>query len=162
LLSSFDFSDPAMPNSSRATTVVPQQALFLMNGSMAVDAARRLVARPEVQNARDGTARVFAIHKIIFQRFPSNEEIQFIFPFLTKEQSLAMFEDEKSKKAASADAARKNAELEKKMTSQMENMRDSMFRAIRNEGEIVDRRPLNAWETYAQALLLSNEAAYVN
>ena len=35
-------------------------------------------------------------------------------------------------------------------------------RAIQNEGEIVERKPLTAWETYAQALLFSNEAAYVN
>ena len=35
-------------------------------------------------------------------------------------------------------------------------------KAIQNEGEVVDRRPLTAWETYAQALLFSNEAAYVN
>jgi len=34
--------------------------------------------------------------------------------------------------------------------------------AIRNDGFRVARRPLNQWETYAQALLFSNEAAYVN
>ena len=34
--------------------------------------------------------------------------------------------------------------------------------AIKNDGFRVSRRPLNAWETYAQALLFSNEAAYVN
>ena len=36
------------------------------------------------------------------------------------------------------------------------------FRAIRNQGEIVERKPLTPWETYAQALMLSNEASYVN
>ena len=34
--------------------------------------------------------------------------------------------------------------------------------AIQNEGQLVERNPLTPWETYAQALLLSNEAAYVN
>ena len=38
----FDFSDPDMPNSLRTTTVVPQQALFLMNSPMSVDVARRM------------------------------------------------------------------------------------------------------------------------
>jgi len=33
---------------------------------------------------------------------------------------------------------------------------------IKNRGELVERKPLTPWETYAQALLLSNEAAYVN
>ena len=34
--------------------------------------------------------------------------------------------------------------------------------AIKNEGFRVHRGPLNQWEAYAQALLFSNEAAYVN
>ena len=34
--------------------------------------------------------------------------------------------------------------------------------AIRNEGKIVERKPLTAWEPYAHALLMSNEMAYVN
>jgi hypothetical protein len=162
LMTAFDFSDPDMPNSKRTSTVVPQQALFLMNSSMSVDAARRIIARPEVANARDGTARVLAIHNIIFQRNPHKEEIPFIYEFLNKERNLAQFIDDKAKKAAAADAAKKNAAVESKMTGGRENMRDSMFRSIQNEGEIVDRRALNDWETYAQALLLSNEAAYVN
>ena len=79
--------------------------------------------------------------------------------------TIAVFDgllDDKAKKAAAAAAEKKNAEVEQKMTGGRENMRDSMFRSIRNEGEIVDRRALSDWETYAQALLLSNEAAYVN
>ena len=35
-------------------------------------------------------------------------------------------------------------------------------RAIQNEGEVIERRPLSPWETYTQVLLISNEAAYVN
>ena len=34
--------------------------------------------------------------------------------------------------------------------------------AIKNDGLRVSRRPLTALETFAQVLLLSNEAAYVN
>ncbi len=56
LMSNFDFSDPDMPNSKRATTIVPQQALFLMNSPMAVDVARRVIARPEVANAPNNLA----------------------------------------------------------------------------------------------------------
>ena len=53
LMQQFDFSDPDMPNSRRASTTVPQQALFLMNSPMSVDVARRIVARPEVADATD-------------------------------------------------------------------------------------------------------------
>jgi hypothetical protein len=161
LMSAFDFSDPDMTNSKRSTTVVPQQALFLMNSSMSVDAARRIISRPEVANARDGTARVLAIHNIIFQRNPQKEEIPFIYEFLNKERNLNQFVDDKAKKALADAAAKKNAEVEKKLATPG-NMRDNMFGTIRNTGEIVDRKALSDWETYAQALLLSNEAAYVN
>jgi hypothetical protein len=34
--------------------------------------------------------------------------------------------------------------------------------AIQNEGQTIERKPLTGWETYAHALLLSNEAAYIN
>jgi hypothetical protein len=40
--------------------------------------------------------------------------------------------------------------------------RQAALRPIQNEGEMVERKPLTPWETYTQALLLSNEAAYVN
>ena len=30
------------------------------------------------------------------------------------------------------------------------------------EGDWIERKPLTAWETYAQTLLLSNEAVYIN
>jgi hypothetical protein len=36
------------------------------------------------------------------------------------------------------------------------------FSAIQNTGDFVERRPLTNWEAYAQALLFSNELAYVN
>jgi len=53
MMQQFDFSDPDMPNSRRASTTVPQQALFLMNSPMSVDVARRIVGRSEVAGAVD-------------------------------------------------------------------------------------------------------------
>src|SRR6185503_10935038 len=76
LMAQFDFSDPDMPNSKRTSTVVPQQALFLMNSPMAIDVARKILARPEVLNAPDNLGRIFAIYRVIFQRTPKPEEIQ--------------------------------------------------------------------------------------
>ena len=66
LLQAFDFSNPDMPNSQRATTVVPQQALFLMNSPMAIDVARSVMAHPEI--AKEGNARhkVFYIYLTVF------------------------------------------------------------------------------------------------
>ncbi len=155
LMQSFDFSDPDMPNSKRATTIVPQQALFLMNSAMAVDVARRIIARPEVFNAPDDLARVIAMYRVIFQRNPKPPEIQMAMQFVGGEM--------KAQPQLAAPANPKlNAKLMAKRNEQKKNGYRDGTKAIQNEGEIVERKPLTAWETYAQALLFSNEAAYVN
>src|SRR6202012_5148176 len=84
LMQQFDFSDPDMPNSRRASTTVPQQALFLMNSAMSVDVARHIVARPEVAGAPDELARVIGLYNVIFQRNPAPKEIQIAMVFLAK------------------------------------------------------------------------------
>jgi hypothetical protein len=40
--------------------------------------------------------------------------------------------------------------------------RGEATRSIQNVGATIERKPLTAWETYAQALLLSNEVSYLN
>ena len=159
LMSHFDFSDPDMPNSKRSTTIVPQQALFLMNSPMAADAARAVVARPQVQNATTNQNKIFRIYKAVFQRDPRPAEIDLALSFVGHEvkqepQTLAAVKDIIDR------AVKKTAEREKRDSEMM--MRSDGTRAIRNEGRYVERKPLTPWETYAQALLLSNEAAYVN
>jgi hypothetical protein len=57
-------------------------------------------------------------------------------------------------------AAQRAAEREK--NNKMSINRSDATRAVRNDGDYVARKPLTPWETYAQALLFSNEAAYVN
>ncbi|MDB5328997.1 MAG: hypothetical protein JWP03_148, partial [Phycisphaerales bacterium] len=42
LMSQFDFGDPDRANSRRTSTIVPQQALFLMNSPMSADVARKV------------------------------------------------------------------------------------------------------------------------
>ena len=155
LMQSFDFSDPDMPNSKRATTIVPQQALFLMNSAMAIDVARRVAARPEVAGASDDLARVIALYRIIFQRNPKPLEIKMAMTFVGTEGKAQV-----GVVAAAPVDPKLNAKIAAKRAEAKKN-RDGT-KAIQNEGEIVERRPLTPWETYAQALLFSNEAAYVN
>ena len=61
-----------------------------------------------------------------------------------------------------AEQSNKKLEELKKRAEGNGNMRNARRAAIKNEGEWVERKPLTAWETYAQTLLLSNEAVYVN
>jgi hypothetical protein len=157
LMQQFDFSDPDMPNSKRSTTVVPQQALFLMNSPMAVDVARRINARPEVTNAPDDLARTFAIYRVIFQRSPDASEIQLAEQFVAHEAAKQPVTND----APEAEAApRRQTRQQRKAMGEM-RLYEAM-RPIQNAGDKVDRRPLTPWETYAQALLFTNEAAYVN
>ncbi len=156
LMSSFDFSNPEMTNSARTTTIVPQQALFLMNSPMAVDVARRIIARPEVASVREDHTRILRIYEIIFQRQPSPTEIKVGVEFLTAENRaqtalVASMKDnvEKAQK-----------DVEKKQSEMMG--RNDGAKAIQNEGKLVERRSLTPYETYAHALILSNEASYIN
>jgi hypothetical protein len=156
LMQHFDFSDPDMPNSKRTTTIVPQQALFLMNSPMAVDVARRVVGRTEFQRADNDLRRINALYRIILQRLPNMREIELGVSFIQKEKAQQADVDAKA-----PEIAKKNAEIQKRVDDIAKRDNDAK-RAVQNKGEIVERKPLKPWEAYAHALLFANEAAYVN
>jgi hypothetical protein len=131
-----------------------------MNSPMSVDIVRRIVNRPEfppiqkgesVDYARDRAAynrdlaRISALYRIIFQRMPKPDEYK---------MGLAFVGIESQDWAANTFAA--------KNVKQGGGNRMDARAEIKNDGFRVSRRALNQWETYAQALLFSNEAAYVN
>jgi hypothetical protein len=158
LLMQFDMSNPDQPNSRRTSTIVPQQALFLMNSSFVAAIVQNIVKRPEiVQSVRDGTDRgINAVYRVVLQRLPTPVERQRAINFLVSEakmQASVKAEASELNKTA-AKAAQKNLK-----TSQTLNTARS---AIVNEGELVQRVAFSPWETLVQALLFSNEAAYVN
>jgi hypothetical protein len=157
LMAHFDFSNPEAPNSKRSTTIVPQQALFLMNSPMVVDVARSILARPEVLNSRDNLNRVFNIYRIVLGRAPKPAEINFALEFIGKESKLQP-EVLASAKEMTDKQSKKAAERLKRMASQS----NDALAAIRNDGKMIERKPLTAWETCIHALLLSNEVVYVN
>jgi hypothetical protein len=145
LMAHFDFAKPDMANSKRTSTVVPQQALFLMNSPMTVDVVRRIVGRKEFASARDEVGRVRALYEITFQRYPTKDEVAMALEFIKVE-------------AGDAEANSYVYEGAKRRGGGGMGGRS----AIKNDGLRVSRRPLNPWETFAQVLLLSNEAAYLN
>jgi hypothetical protein len=57
--------------------------------------------------------------------------------------------------------AKKNAEIQKRVDDLAKRDNDAK-RAVQNDGEIVERKPLKPWEAYAHALLFANEAIYLN
>jgi hypothetical protein len=127
-----------------------------MNSPMAVDVARRVIARSEFQGASNDLRRIFSLYRIIFQRQPRPKEIEMGIAYVqgeTKKQS--------DVDAMGAEIRKKNAVIQKRIDDLKKRENDAK-KAIQNEGQIVERKPLTPWESYAHALLFANESAYVN
>jgi cytochrome c553 len=157
LMQQFDFADPDMANSKRTTTIVPQQALFFMNSPMSVDVARKVTSRPEFLATTDDASRVRAIYQVLFQRPPRPEEIRFAADFYNAKVTA-------SPQLASARTTPADKQLQRKLNKPQPKVlgKRGGKQTIQNEGDFVERRPLTVWEEYAQALLFTNEIAYVN
>jgi hypothetical protein len=160
LLMQFDMSDPDQPNTRRTSTVVPQQALFLMNSPFAGLVVQNIVKRPEVFRAvtleHNTEKGISAIFRIILQRSPTPEERKMALDFLLHENS-----KQSEVKAASAQLtfeAAARAQYFVKVAAEDNNKQ----KAIVNKGLITQRVAFSPWETLVQALLFANEAAYVN
>jgi hypothetical protein len=79
-------------------------------------------------------------------------------------QAKAGQRDKRAEKEAARRLAREKMQNERRqaMAAAREQRRRNGRTAITNQGERVERRPLSAWEKYAQALLCANEMVYVN
>jgi hypothetical protein len=157
LMQQFDFSDPDMANSHRTTTIVPQQALFFMNSPMSVDVARKVTSRPEFASAKTEADKVKAIYQDMFQRDPKPEEVQFALEFVNSDEG----DDSLPTQKDDVRAARR-LQRDKNMLKAQQKRKGMARAPIQNKGEFVERKPLTSWELYAQALLFTNEFAYVN
>jgi hypothetical protein len=149
----FDFANPDMSMGLRHQTTVPQQALYLMNSPLVVEQARNVVDRPDVQACSDDEARVRRLYEIIYQRLPREEEIQLGLQFV---QEAMTPEDAATISAASAPVRPGRG----KVPEQIQSKREA-FMAARKAG-VRNLKPLSAWAEYAHALLMANEAAFVN
>lgn len=162
LLMQFDVVNPVQPNSQRRSTLVPQQALFLMNSPFVVMVTKQIILRPEIQRAENDRQRILAIYQIVLQRTPSKEEFELANKFLAREAK-SQAAEEKEMKAVAAESSRmtaKNTPIPKVVGAAA--LQKNMTKAIVNEGEVIQRIRLSPWETLVQTLLFANEAAYVN
>ncbi len=69
----FDYSDASVPNGSRTTSTVAPQALYLLNGELASDAASALAARLRAVHD-DEAVRVVALYRLTLGREPNSDE----------------------------------------------------------------------------------------
>jgi hypothetical protein len=82
LFRAFDFANPDTSSPGRFQTTVPQQALFLMNSPFVVQQARQLAARIELKNASSDEAKLAVLHRLLFQREPTPDDMKLAKSFL--------------------------------------------------------------------------------
>ncbi len=73
LFRSFDFATPNATSPGRFTTIVPQQALFLMNDAFTAEQVQHLADR--VETSVDAEAKVRTLYRIVFGRDPEPNEL---------------------------------------------------------------------------------------
>ena len=71
LYRTFDFPDPTTTSPRRDQTTVAPQALFLMNHPFVIDAARDILARPEIAAEQDVDTKVERLYRLIYGRPPT-------------------------------------------------------------------------------------------
>jgi hypothetical protein len=148
VLNTFDFPTPDRPSGKRYETTVPQQALFLMNSPLVIEQVRNVVNRDAFQNAGSDEERITFLYELYFQRQPGAEEVRLGREFVGAYQS-------SSAGPAPAAAAARGAAAR--------GQRGARGAQARGRGAAAaPRLPLSGWQEYAHALLLTNEAAFVN
>ena len=98
------------------------------------------------------------VYRVVFQRTPSAVEMEKARRFLQLESERQQTVEKQQ--AAGLAKARKRAEevLQEEQSKTGVAARASVL----NTGDLEARAPLTPWETFVQALLLCNEAAYLN
>jgi hypothetical protein len=81
----FDFANPDLTTGKRATTIVPQQALFMMNSPLVVEQARDLVRRDDFKALTRDEDRLALLYRLIYQRKPTEIESRLASTYLHSE-----------------------------------------------------------------------------
>jgi hypothetical protein len=131
-LNTFDVASPSAPTGKRYETIVPQQALFLMNSPLVVEQVRHIVQRPEFKAQTCDDDRIRYLYTLFFQRSPTDEELRAAKDFMRAERQNPSDRIPPAPADGEAKPPRK------------------------------PRAPLTGWDDYAQVLLMTNEAAFVD
>jgi hypothetical protein len=129
----FDGANALIHVEKRTLSTVAPQALFLMNSGLVAESARLLANRPEIVAAEKPEQRIQALYGLVFGREATAEEIDLGCRFIREVEAPA--EPSADNGSAGASPSQASASLSK---------------------------GLSPWESYAQALLLSNEFLFVD
>ena len=153
VLTTFDFASPNAPTGKRFTTTVPPQALFLMNSPLVIEQVRRVVNRDAFLRAASDDERIKYLYELFFQRLPTEDELG------KGRQFVATFQPGPAPGAADAPNGRAGAAG--RGVGRAGAQRGAAPGRGRGAAPAPPRAPLSAWQEYAHALLLTNEAAFV-
>jgi hypothetical protein len=84
VLAMFDVPNPATTCPARTATTVSTQALYLMNGPFARDAARKLLNSPRVKSAKTSNDKLDALFLAALARRPTDQERVLLLAFVAK------------------------------------------------------------------------------
>jgi hypothetical protein len=139
---------------------VPQQALFLMNSPLVIETSRKLTHRPEFTRLERDEDRVSLLYMAIFQRPPTDEEIQLGLAYVQANPAGTSLD-------APPDNPARKAAIEKRRGE-----RRAQLAALAKKAGAPDNRPiganieyggqLDAWTKLAQALFQTSEAMFIN
>jgi hypothetical protein len=85
MFQAFDFANPDLTTGRRNETIVPQQALFMMNSPLVVEQARNLTLRPDFKAQTKAEDRIHLLYKLIYQRAPSDVETKLALDYIRGE-----------------------------------------------------------------------------
>jgi hypothetical protein len=156
VLNTFDFPSPGAPMGKRYETIVPQQALFLMNSPLVIEQVRNVVNREAFQNSDSDEKRIQFLYELFFQRPPVQEEVSAGIDFVTGFQTTAAAPEPAPAARGARGARGANA------ANPQRGARGQQARGRGAAQPAPVRVPLSAWQEYAHALLLTNEGIFVN
>jgi len=143
----FDFANPDVTTGKRYETIVPQQALFMMNSPLVVEQARNIVNQKEFTDCPDAKTRITYLYERIFQREPTDTELQLAASFITDSPAPEAISTEGREFVKNQ---RRGGGGKKAPAMSLANIPASQLKRI------------GAWEKYAHALLQTNEALFIN
>jgi hypothetical protein len=83
----FDFASPDLTTGKRNQTIVPQQALFMMNSPLVVEQAKNLTLRPDFKAQKSAPEKIKLLYRIIYQRAPTDVELRLALNYLQGESA---------------------------------------------------------------------------
>ena len=154
LLSLFDYPDPNITAEQRSVTNVPLQNLFFMNSDFVTLEAIHLAARLAQAGGTDED-KIQQAYRIVFQRAPTQAEVQRGLQFLSEASGLY----QRALLEPVSDTPKRPIRRSRPEPAETDADDDG---ALQPQSPAVSPTKITPWQQYAQALLSAGEFYYIN